>query len=147
MKQKMKRKQKISRQKNQKISEEKAEGWWLLHFDGSAGREGAGAGICITSPNDESKFFSCKLNFDCTNNMAEYESLFLGLEILKRMGAQNIYVCGDSELVIKKFESVYQTKDVRMRAYRNLIMDMLENFQEYSFIMKTRDLLVTLISY
>ena len=64
---------------------------------------------------------------------------FLGLEILKRLGAQKISVCGDFELVIKKFESVYQTKDVRMRAYRNLIMEMLENFQEYSFIVKTRD--------
>ena len=61
--------------------------------------------------------------------MVEYESLFLGIEILKIMGVQNIYFCGYSELVIKKFEGVYQTKDVRMRAYRNLIMEMLEKFQ------------------
>ena len=26
-----------------------------------------------------------------------------------------------------------------MRAYKNLIMEMLENFQEYAFIVKTRD--------
>ena len=26
-----------------------------------------------------------------------------------------------------------------MRAYRNLVLDMLENFQAYSFIVKTRD--------
>ena len=115
------------------------EGWLSLHFHGSTGREGEGSGIWITSPSDEGKLYSYKLNFDCTNNMAEYESLILGLEFLKRMNAQNIYVFGDSELVIKQVEGVYQTKDIRMRAYRNLFLDMLENFQAYSFIVKTRD--------
>lgn len=42
--------------------------------------------------------------------MAEYESLFLGLEILKKIGANKISVCGDSELVIKQVEGSYQTK-------------------------------------
>ena len=81
---------------NQEIVEEKGEAWWLLQFDGSSRREGAAAGIWITTCDDESKFYSFKLNFDCTNNMAEYESLFLGLEILKRLGAKKILVCGYS---------------------------------------------------
>ena len=55
-------------------------------------------------------------------------------------GSQKNYVCVESELVIKQVEGVYQTKDVRMRAYKNLVMDMLENFQEHSFIVKTRDI-------
>lgn len=76
--------------------------WWSLYFDGLAGREGAGAGIWITSPNNESKFFSYKLNFDCTNNMAEYKYLILGLEALLKLKARNVVVCGDSELVIKQ---------------------------------------------
>ena len=70
--------------------------------------------------------------------MAEYVSLILGLDVLIRMKAQNIYVFGDSELVIRQVEGVYQEKDVRMRAYKNLVLDMLENFQAYSFIDKTR---------
>ena len=57
-------------------------GCWSLYFDGAEGKEGAGAGIWIMSPTEESKFLSYKLNFDCTNNMAEYESLVLGLEAL-----------------------------------------------------------------
>lgn len=114
-------------------------GCWSLYFDGSAGKEGAGAGIWITSPTEESKFLSYKLNFDCTNNMAEYESLVLGLETLIKLKAKNIDVYGDSELVIKQVEGTYQTKDARMRAYRNLVLDMLEKFQSYSFSIKTRD--------
>ena len=71
--------------------------------------------------------------------MAEYEYLILGLDVLKKMKAQNISVFGDFELVIRQVEGIYQTKDVRTRAYRNLVLDLLENFQSYSFIVKTRD--------
>jgi len=124
---------------NQQVNNKEMEGWWSLYFDGSIGKEGVGAGIWITSPSDESKFYSYKLNFYGTNNMAEYESLILGLDILIRMKAQNISVFGDSELVIRQVEGVYQTKDVRMRAYRNLVLDILANFQAYSFIVKTRE--------
>ena len=60
--------------------------------------------------------------------MAEYESLILGLDVLIRMKAQNISIFGDSELVIRQVKGVYQRKDVRMRAYINLVLDMLENF-------------------
>ena len=71
--------------------------------------------------------------------MVEYESLILGLDILKNMKARNISVFGDSELVIRQVEGVYHMKDVRMTAYRNIVLDLLENFQSYSFIVKTRD--------
>lgn len=62
-------------------------GWWSLYFDVSTRKEGAGAGIWITSPSDESKFYSYKLNFDCTNTMVEYEYLILGLDVLIKMKA------------------------------------------------------------
>jgi len=88
-------------QGDQQKDENETAGLWSLYFDGSAGREGAGAGIWITSPNKESKFLSYKWNFDCTNNMAEYESMILGLEALLKLKARNIVVCGDSKMVIK----------------------------------------------
>jgi len=87
--------------------ENETTGWWSLYFDGSTGREGAGVGNWITSPDKESKFLSYKLNFNYTNNMAEYESLILGLEALLKLKARNIAICGDSELVIKQVEGAY----------------------------------------
>ena len=123
----------------QQSDEEDDSGCWSLYFDGAAGKEGAGAGIWIMSPAEESKFLSYKLNFDCTNNMAEYESLVLGLEALIEFKAKNIVIYGDSELVIKQVQGAYQTKDARMRAYRNLVLDLLEKFQSYTLNVKTRD--------
>jgi ribonuclease HI len=38
--------------------------------------------------------------FKCTNNMAEYEALILGLKVLKELGTKRIALCGDSKLVI-----------------------------------------------
>ena len=68
------------------------EGMWKIFFDGPLSKEGDGAGVWIISPNMEFKVCSYKLNFKCTNNVAEYEALLLGLNALKVLGAKRIYV-------------------------------------------------------
>jgi len=42
----------------------------------------------------------CRLNFDCNNNVVEYEALIIGLLLLKDMKAKRVNIFGDSELVI-----------------------------------------------
>jgi hypothetical protein len=69
---------------------------WNMSFDGAVSREGAGAGVWINLPKGTTKLCSYKLAFDCTNNMAEYEALVLGLKTLKEMGAKRIVVHGYS---------------------------------------------------
>jgi hypothetical protein len=73
---------------------------WKMNFDGATCREGVGAGVWIYHPNRDSKLCSYKLVFECTNNMAEYEALILGLKVLEELGAKRIVVLGDSELII-----------------------------------------------
>ena len=60
--------------------------------------------------------------------MAEYEALLLGLQIARSMGIQSLKVLGDSELVVKQVRNQCQTKHPRLRAYRNEVWDMVENF-------------------
>jgi ribonuclease HI len=104
-------------------------------------KEGAGAGVWIIPPdaNSNSKLCSYKLAFDCTNNMVEYEALILGLNTLKYLGEKKIYVHGDSELVINQVKGIYQTKHPRMRAYRNLVLDLLEKISEYNISVVPRE--------
>jgi hypothetical protein len=52
---------------------------WLMQFDGSSSYIASGAGILFTSPNGMVYPFSHRLEFPCTNNMAKYEALLLGL--------------------------------------------------------------------
>ena len=61
------------------------EKWWTLHFDGAVGKDGAGARICVSGPNHENHLLSYKLYFDCTNNVAKYEALILGIKMLKEI--------------------------------------------------------------
>jgi hypothetical protein len=73
---------------------------WKMNLDGAHSRSGKGAGIVLVSPTGKSYNFSFRLEFDATNNVAEYEALLLGLEIAKDMGIKILSVKGDSDLVI-----------------------------------------------
>ena len=104
-----------------------------MDFDGAVSKEGSGEGVWIRPPVGEPKLLSYKLYFDFTNNVVEYEALVLGLRALKVLQAKKINIYGDSKLLIKKFERSYQAKHPRLRSYRNLVLDLLEDFKEYHF--------------
>ena len=60
---------------------------WYLEFDGSVNKLGSGAGIWIHNlQNDHAQGHAYRLNFRCTNDMAEYEALLLGLRLIKSLG-------------------------------------------------------------
>jgi hypothetical protein len=102
-----------------------------MDFDGVVSKEGVGAGVWIVPPNGTSKIWSFKLAFDCTNNVVEYETLILGLNSLKELKAKRVDVHVDFELVINQVKGIYQTKHLKMRAYRNEVMELLEGFTDY----------------
>jgi ribonuclease HI len=113
------------------ISEELPADFWSMDFDGAVSKEGAGAGVWLHNHKSRySENHSYKLNFQCTNNIAEYEALMLGLKLLKKVGAKQIMVRGDSELIIKQIKGEYAAKHPRLRAYRNVVLDALKCFTE-----------------
>jgi ribonuclease HI len=75
---------------------------WNMFFDKSSTREVYGVGVVFLSPCQEAIPLSYKLEFETTNNVAEYEALFLGLRAAKDMGIEEIAVFGDAELVVKQ---------------------------------------------
>ena len=62
---------------------QKDEGLWKMYFDGSVARVGTSASVYIISAIRDTKAYSYKLVFECTNNVAEYEALLPGLHALK----------------------------------------------------------------
>jgi ribonuclease HI len=102
---------------------------WVLEFDGSVNKLGAGAGVWIH--NKEKGYATGKayrLNFRCTNNMAEYEALLLGLKIAKSLQAPSLSIMGDSDLVIQQVKGNFVTNDKRLRSYRSAVIEILETF-------------------
>jgi hypothetical protein len=55
---------------------------WGLYFDGSVCSKGQGVGCVVVSPSGVYIDLSIILEFACTNNQVEYESLLHGLEFL-----------------------------------------------------------------
>jgi ribonuclease HI len=70
---------------------------------------------------------SYKLEFETTNNIAEYEALVLGLKAPKNMANDCIAVFGDSELIINQVRNIYQDKQQRLKQYRNEVWDPIDN--------------------
>ena len=104
-----------NRSHNAPSREEPSDGWWHMSFDEAARKEGAGVGVLIKPPIGEPKLFSYKLHFKCTNNVAKYEALVLGLKALKNLQIQRMNIQGDSKLIIKQVQGEYQTKNARLR--------------------------------
>jgi ribonuclease HI len=107
-------------------SEELPTDFWSMDFDGTMRKEGAGAGVWLHNHRSRySESHSYKLNFQCTNNIAEYEALMVGLKLLKKVCAKQIMVRGDYELIIKKIKGEYAAKHPILRAYINSSLDAL----------------------
>jgi hypothetical protein len=58
---------------------------WTLFHDGSKSLEGGGdVGCILKDPNGKKILIACRLEFQCTNNIVEYESLLQGLRKASR---------------------------------------------------------------
>jgi ribonuclease HI len=99
-----------------------------MFFDGASSSMGAGARVVFKSPSHETISLSYKLEFEVTNNVAEYEALVLGLRAAKEMGIKEIAVFGDAELIVQQVKNVYQTKHPRLNNYRNEVWDLVDSF-------------------
>ena len=113
---------------------------WNMKFDGSCAKNDSGVGIWLhNTENNHAEGHSYKLNFQCTNNIAEYEALLLGLHLLTKLGAKRIKVHGDSEFIIRQVNGEYSAKHPRLRAYRDDAMDLLRTFDGFQLIFLPRN--------
>ena len=74
-------------------------------------------GIVLTSPTGDTASRAVRSNFKATNNESEYEALIAGLTLPHQMGAENIQVFADSQLIINQVQGEYQEKDDSMLQY------------------------------
>ena len=81
-----------------------------MHFDGARSRHGAGAGIMLISLAGEETIHYFHLEFDCTNNVAEYEAFLLGLELARDIKIKCLSVIGDSDLIVSQVRNQFVAK-------------------------------------
>ena len=109
-----------------------------MFFDGACCKEGFGAGVLLISPAGTTYKFSFTLSFPCTNNIAEYEALLLGLRLAHKHEIKCLRVIGDSELIVSQVRNVYISKNKRLKQCQNAVWDMIELFDAFDIIWKDR---------
>jgi ribonuclease HI len=90
---------------------------WTLFFDGSARKKKAGAGVVLIDPNGEQVKYMVLLDFEATNNMAEYEALIFGLIVALSLGVRELLVKGDSQLIIRQVRGECCCNNPQLVAY------------------------------
>ncbi|GAA0176065.1 hypothetical protein LIER_29124 [Lithospermum erythrorhizon] len=73
---------------------------WILFVDGARNDQGAGAGVLILGPQEETMEYALRCSFPATNNEAKYEAMILGLSLVKSIGVEEPLVKGHSKLVM-----------------------------------------------
>ncbi|PKI77624.1 hypothetical protein CRG98_001962, partial [Punica granatum] len=63
------------------VDDEKDEPTWKMYFDGAVNSVGSGVGAVLISPDGRHYPVASKVDFSCTNNVAEYEACILGLQV------------------------------------------------------------------
>ncbi len=67
-----------------------------------------------------------------TNNVAEYRALLLGIERAAALGAKELELVGDSELVVRQVKGEYKVKDPNMRKLHAEVKRALAPFERWS---------------
>ena len=72
----------------------------------------------MISPQGEKTMLSCRLEFECTNNTAEYEALVQGLYKAIGFKVQYLKVFGDSEIIIKQVRHTIHCLSTHLKHYQ-----------------------------
>jgi ribonuclease HI len=86
----------------------------------------------ISTPDGEHLASASRLLGVATNNVAEYRGLLLGLERALELGASEVEVVNDSELVARQLTGVYKVKHPDMRPLHAEALQALARFERWS---------------
>jgi ribonuclease HI len=106
----------------------------VVHVDGGArGNPGpAAAGAVISTPDGEVLAEAAETIGVATNNVAEYRGLLLGLRRARELGASEVEVVNDSELVAKQVNGIYKVKHRDMKPLHAAALQALRGFERWS---------------
>jgi ribonuclease HI len=106
----------------------------VVHVDGGArGNPGPAAAACVISaPGGQTLGEHAQLLGHATNNVAEYRALLLGLDQARELGADEVEVIGDSELIAKQVLGQYKVKNGALKSLHGEALDSFARFEDWS---------------
>jgi ribonuclease HI len=106
----------------------------VVHVDGGArGNPGpAAAAAIVSAPGGEVLDEATELLGATTNNVAEYRALLLGVGRARALGATEVDVVNDSELVARQVNGEYKVKHPAMQPLHAQALAALRDFERWS---------------
>jgi ribonuclease HI len=105
---------------------------WTVFCDGSWGTFGAGATAVLVAPSKVRTCYAVRLDFSCTNNIAEYEALLLGLRKLKAMGIRRVILKTDSQVISGHVDKSSKARDSKLEKYLDTVRRLEASFESFS---------------
>lgn len=107
----------------------------IIYSDGgSRGNPGpSAAGFVIMSKEGEVIHEGGAYLGVATNNVAEYEAVYLGLEKAQELGVKRIDFRLDSQLVANQMNGVYKVKSIDLRPIHDRIIELARQFDKVNF--------------
>jgi ribonuclease HI len=113
---------------------------WHMHFDGSCSNEGNGSDIILYSPIGKIHNFSYRLEFACTNNVVQFETLLLGIENSYNIGCGHLTIFSDYELVVYLVQNIYVPNNKLLKHYTQVVWMMISNLLSFNITHVKREL-------
>jgi ribonuclease HI len=106
----------------------------VVHVDGGArGNPGPSAVAAVASdPSGQELAHRSAYIGEATNNVAEYRAVLLGLELAKELGAAEVEVVNDSELIARQIQGRYKVKHAGLKPLYSESLESLREFSEWS---------------
>jgi ribonuclease HI len=106
----------------------------VVHVDGGArGNPGPAAVAAVASTRDGDVVGERSAYIgEATNNVAEYRAVLLGLELARSLGARDVEVVNDSELVARQIGGQYKVKHAGLRPLFVETMRALRGFDRWA---------------
>jgi ribonuclease HI len=96
------------------------------------GTFGAGAAAVLVAPSKVRTCYAIKLDFSCTNNIAEFEALLLGLRKLKAMGIRREILKTDSQGISGHVDKSSNARDTKLEKYLDAVRRLEASFEGFS---------------
>lgn len=101
---------------------------WIAYTDGSSTQTSSGSSVFLISPNKDEVSVAIKLAFLTTNNEAEYEAALVGLGIAKELGARNLEIHSDSQVVVGHIQGRFEAEKDKMIKYLAKVQSFRDQF-------------------
>jgi ribonuclease HI len=100
---------------------------------GARGNPGPAAAAAVAStPEGETLAERNEFIGEATNNVAEYRAVLLGLELARELGAREVELINDSELVARQIGGQYKVKHAGLKPLFLEAMEALRGFDRWS---------------